>query len=312
MTLVQLEYIIALDTYRHFATAAEKCFVTQPTLSMQVQKLEQELGVVLFDRSKHPVITTEIGMEIIRQARVVLNEASKIKQLIEDTKDEITGQLRIGIIPTLAPYLLPLFLGSFLQKYPKVRVVVEELITEQLVAKLKNDQLDAGLLVTPLNDATIIEEPLFYEPFVAYVSPDNPLAEKVSIMAEDIDLNDIWLLNEGHCMRSQVMNFCTEREKRKIISNIDYETGSLETLKRIVELNQGLTLLPELATLDMSESKMDMVRYFKEPEPVREVSLVIHRSFLKKKLLQVFADEILAHIPEKMKNYTGKKVVSIK
>jgi LysR family transcriptional regulator, hydrogen peroxide-inducible genes activator len=312
MTLTQLEYIVALDTHRHFSVAAQHCHVTQPTLSMQIQKLEDELGIQLFDRSRQPVVTTEIGQEIVDQARRVLAEASLVKELILDRQEGAEGFLRIGIIPTLAPYVLPLFLAEFIAEYPNIKLSIEELVTEQIVNKLKNDQLDAGLLVTPLNDPSVRERPLFYEPFVAYVSDNNPLYQQTTLRAEDMDLNDLWLLNEGHCMRSQVLNFCQERDRNNIVSQINYETGSLETLKRIVELHGGSTLLPELATLGMSSRQFDRVRYFKEPEPVREVSIVTHRAFVKKRLIELLSKHILQHVPAKMQKSLGKTIVKVK
>lgn len=312
MTLVQLEYIVALDTYRHFGLAAEKCFVTQPTLSMQVQKLEEELGLQLFDRSKQPVVCTEVGALVVAQARVILSEASKIKEILNEQEKEVTGTLRIGIIPTLAPYLLPLFLPLFLEKYPGVQLIVEELVTEQLIFKLRHDLIDTGILVTPLQDPNLQEYPLFYESFVAYISKSNPLFKQKIVDAAEIDPSQVWLLQEGHCMRSQVLNFCADKTKSSPLGNLHYEAGSIETLKKIVELNQGITLLPELATLDLTSKQSSMVRYFADPEPVREVSLVTHRHFVKKRLIQVLSEEILLAVPEKMRNSMGKNIVGIK
>jgi len=208
MTLVQLEYIIAVDTWRHFATAAAKCFVTQPTLSMQIQKLEEELGVRLFDRSKVPVVPTVEGVEIIQQARVVLKEAERLGEIVRERKGEMVGELRLGILPTVAPYLLPLFLSSFLQQYPGIRLTVIELTTEAIVERLKKNLLDAGVLVTPLHEPGIFEQPLFYEEFVVYVSPAEPAYKKRYVLADDIDVRHLWLLEEGHCLRSQIMHLC--------------------------------------------------------------------------------------------------------
>src|SRR5687768_8393452 len=170
MTFTQLEYIIAVDTHRHFAKAAKQCFITQPTLSMQIQKLEEELGSKIFDRSKQPVIPTEIGEEIVRQARIIIHETKMIHELIRDRDGVLQGELRIGIIPTLAPYLLPMFLQPFLTAYPGIRIRVKEMTTDIIVEKLKAGRIDVGLLVTPLQDNGIREHPLFYEELVAYVS----------------------------------------------------------------------------------------------------------------------------------------------
>jgi Transcriptional regulator len=201
MTLTQLEYIVALDSHRHFVLASEKCFVTQPTLSMQIQKLEEELGVKIFDRTKQPVIPTQIGISIIAQARIILREAKMIQQIIDDQKDALTGELRIGIIPTLAPYLLPPLFKLMHEKYPQLSLNIKETITEEVVHELKNSRLDCGLVVTPLNDPSIKEDVLFYEELFVYVSKKNSLYDKKYVLAAEIDPDQLWLLEEGHCFR---------------------------------------------------------------------------------------------------------------
>lgn len=314
MTLVQLEYLVAVDTHRHFATAAEHCFVTQPTLSMQLQKLEEELGVQVFDRSRVPVRPTEVGKELIAQARIVLAESKKIQEIVQNQKQELTGELRIGVIPTLAPYLMPLFITNFLKKYPDVRVIVQELLTDQIVEKLNHELLDVGLLVTPLDDKRIREEPLFYEAFMVYVNPDHPLYKQQEIDPLKLDMDDLWVLNEGHCFRSQVLNICNTGGKSKGggSGHFDYKSGSLETLKRIVEMQHGLTLLPELSVLEMAEEKKKLVRPFQEPQPVREVSMVVHRSFLKKKLVGALQQEIMDSLPAEIKSRKKEQVVGVR
>ncbi len=311
MTITQLEYIIALDTYRHFATAADKCFVTQPTLSMQVQKLEDELGSKLFDRSKQPVIPTEIGEEIIQQARIILHEVKMMHQLITDKQGILKGELRIGIIPTLAPYLLPLFLQSFLAKYPDINIKVKEMTTDIIIESLKAGKIDAGLLVTPLQDTSIKEYPLFYEELIAYVSRKNAAYKKTYVLADDIDLKELWLLEEGHCFRSQIINLCELKKLSKHQSHFEYEAGSVETLRKMVEMNNGVTILPEMATLDFTVKQLNMVRHFKAPVPVREVSLVTHRDYIKKKLVDVLKEEIIAAIPPKILLNKNKNLVKI-
>lgn len=314
MTLVQLGYLLAVDTYRHFAAAAEHCFVTQPTLSMQLQKLEEELGVQLFDRSKVPVRPTEVGKEVIAQARVIMAESKKLMEVVQNQKQELAGELRIGIIPTLAPYLIPLFITNFIQQYPQVRVVVQEMLTNQIVEKLNHELLDVGLLVTPLDDRSIKELPLFYETFVAYVHPSHPMAEQKRISPNELSLDEMWVLNEGHCFRSQVLNICNRGGKLAghTGGHFDYKSGSLETLKRIVETQHGYTLLPELSVLDMAEDKRRLVRAFKDPQPLREVSLVVHRSFLKKKLVDALYREIVAALPKEVRERKKQAVVKIK
>ena len=301
MTLVQFEYIIALDSFRHFATAAEHCHVTQPTLSMQINKLEQELGVKIFDRSKQPVLPTEAGMEIIEKARRIISQRDELIESIESKKGILNGELRIGIIPTLAPYLLPLFVNRFIKKFPRVRLTVEEMTTRALIASLREGKVDVGILVTPLQEAGIKEDVLFYEELVTYVSKNNSVYQKNYVLAKDIDPNKLWLLEEGHCFRSQIINLCEVRRKTRDGSHFEYEAGSIETLRRMVDVNDGITIIPELATLDMTARQQSHLRHFKHPAPVREVSMAVHRDFVKKKLIEVLKQEIMDAIPEKIR-----------
>lgn len=311
MTFVQLEYIIAVDTWRHFAKAAEQCFITQPTLSMQIQKLEEELDVKIFDRSKQPVVPTETGAEIIELARVILAGRNNLLETIQDKKGILTGELRIGIIPTLAPYLLPLFIQPFTKKYPEVRLVVHEMMTELIISRLRESKIDAGILVTPLQEAGIKEYVLFYEELMAYVSRKNEVYEKTYVLPQDIDPNKLWLLEEGHCFRSQIVNLCELRKMSRESSHFDYEAGSIETLRRMVEMNDGITIIPELATLDMPLKQTQLIRHFKKPPPMREVSLVVHRNFVKKKLIDVLRQEILHTVPEKIRKNKTPNVVPV-
>jgi LysR family hydrogen peroxide-inducible transcriptional activator len=309
MTLIQLEYIVALDTHRHFVLASEKCFVTQPTLSMQIQKLEEELGVKIFDRTKQPVIPTEIGARIIAQARILLREAAVIPQLIAEQKDTMTGEIRIGIIPTLAPYLLPSLFKNIREKYPQVNLVVREIITEEVVQELKNNRLDCGLVVTPLKDSSIKEDILFYEELFVYVSKKNALVDKKYVLPTEIDPNELWLLEEGHCFRSQILNLCELRKHSEL--HFKYETGNIETLKRMVDKSDGITILPELAIMEFSAAQMKLVKRLKEPSPAREVSLVTHRDHIKTKLIKTLKEEILMLVPKQMQKLNKKKVVEI-
>lgn len=311
MTFVQLEYIVAVDTWRHFATAAEHCFVTQPTLSMQIQKLEEELDIKIFDRSKQPVVPTETGVELIAQARRILAERNQLLETVQSRKGLVTGELRIGIIPTLAPYLLPLFIQPFTKKFPSVKLVVHEMMTELIVSRLREGKIDAGILVTPLQEPGIREFVLFYEELMAYVSKKNAVYEKTYILPQDIDPNKLWLLEEGHCFRSQIVNLCELQKASKEGNSFDYEAGSIETLRRMVEMNDGITILPELATLDMPAKQMQLIRHFRKPSPMREVSLVVHRNFVKKRLVDMLREEILNTIPEKIRRNKSPNVVAI-
>lgn len=309
MTLTQLEYIVALDTHRHFAVAAEKCFVTQPTLSMQIQKLEEELGVKIFDRTKQPVIPTEVGATVIAQARVTLREANVIKQLINDQKDTLSGELRIGIIPTLAPYLLPSLYKTVRDKYPNLNLVIKESITEDVIHELKNNRLDCCIVVTPLKDPAIKEYVLFYEELFVYVSAKNALSDKKYVLASELDPNQMWLLEEGHCFRSQILNLCELRKSSDF--NFKYETGNIETLKRMVDKSDGITILPELAVMEFGKNQMKLVKQLKRPSPAREVSLVTHRDHIKTKLIKTLQEEILSIVPVQMQKLHNKKVVEI-
>jgi len=311
MTLVQLEYIIAVDTWRHFSTAAEHCFITQPTLSMQIQKLEEELDVKIFDRSKQPVVPTETGAEIIEQARNILAQKNQLLETVQNKKGILTGELRIGIIPTLAPYLLPLFIQPFTKKYPQVKLIINEMMTELIISRLREGKIDAGILVTPLQETGIKEFVLFYEEMMAYVSKKNAVYEKTYVLPQDIDPYKLWLLEEGHCFRSQIVNLCELRKISKEGAHFDYEAGSIETLRRMVELNDGITIIPELATLDMPSKQMQLIRHFKNPVPMREVSLVVHRNFVKKRLIDVLRQEILLTVPEKIKKNKTNNVVPV-
>ena len=310
MTLVQLEYIVAVDTYRSFVSAADKCFITQPTLSMQIQKLEEFLNVKIFDRSKQPVVPTEIGSQIVAQARTVLQENQRIKELVNSQQLDITGELKIGIIPTVAPYLLPEVIAEMLQKYPDLKLVIWEYTTEDIIHHLKTGVIDCGILATPLMDLNIIETPLYYENFVSYISKNSKLYKKKTIDADDLADENIWLLNDGHCMRSQVLSICRSTKTNRLQSLI-YNTGSVETLIRMVDVNNGATLLPELAIKDLNSKQLNKIRYFKSPEPVREISLVTHKNFVKKRMLNALREELLAIIPKPMKQHKKKAIIGI-
>lgn len=310
MTLVQLEYVVAVDTYRSFVTAAEKCFVTQPTLSMQVQKLEELLNVKIFDRSKQPVTPTEIGSQIIEQARIVLQESGKIKEIISSQQQDIIGELKIGVIPTIAPYLLPEVISSMMNKYLDLKLMIWEYTTEDIIQHLKTGVIDCGILATPLSEPNINETPLYYENFVSYISKNSKLYKKKNIDSEDLQNENIWLLNEGHCMRSQVLNICRSTKENRL-QGLEYNTGSVETLIRMVDLNDGATLLPELALTELNNKQLSKVRTFKSPEPVREISLVTHKNFIKKRMLNALKEEVLSIIPKEMKQKKKKDVVGI-
>lgn len=299
MTLTQLSYIVAVDTHRHFQLAAEACGVTQPTLSMQIMKLEDVLGVRLFDRSRHPVEPTDIGRLVIDQARVVLREAARLRELVDEVGGEVVGELRIGVIPTLAPYILPRFLSDLSRRHPGLSLVVEEALTDQIVELLRSDRLDAGLLATPVDAPGIEERPLFEEPFVGYLSAGHALLGEERIAAEALEVDDLWLLHEGHCFRDQVLRLCGEGTRRDGSPRpFRFESGNLETLKRLVKSSGGLTLLPILAALDLDGEERSRIRPFSSPPPSRQVRLVHGKGYLKRGLIEAFVDSLLQALPE--------------
>ena len=300
ITLTQLEYVVAVDEFRHFATAADKCFVTQPTLSMQIKKLEDELGVIIFDRSRQPVVPTDIGAKLIEQARMTLSSTERIKEIIKEEQQEVEGTLKIGIIPTLAPYLLPIFIGHYIRKYPAVKVEVEELVSEEIIRRLKHDLLDVGLFVTPYVDEKIVEKPVFYEEMLVYAHPEHSLLKQKELTLKDIATPEIWMLGDGHCFRNQVVNLCAMAGIQHNSLPFEFESNSLETLMKIVDAEGGFTLIPELALQYMSESKKLQVKAFTEHRPLREVSVIYSRHYTKQKLIHLLCEEIRSVVPAKM------------
>lgn len=300
ISLIQLEYIIAVDTYRHFVTASEKCFVTQPTLSMQIKKMEDELGVVIFDRTKQPIIPTDVGKKIIEQARIIVAESKKMEDIVAEHSMSVRGELSIGIIPSLAPYLLPMFIGKFIKKYPEIHVKVTELLTETIIAQLKNERLDVGILVTPLEEKGIFEEVLFYEEIYLYANKNHPLARTEKIKMEALAGPDLWLLNDGNCFRNQVINLCQFAPDLGKRGQFDYASGSLETIKKFVETEGGYSLMPALAIDKNNVSAKVVVKPLAAPTPLREVSVAYTRNYAKRRLLQLLADEIKVAVPSGM------------
>ena len=314
MTKTQLDYIVAVDNYKSFIRASEKMFVTQPTLSMQIKKLEEELSVLLFDRSKTPVITTDIGQKIIEQARKVISENNRIYDIISEESNQITGKFRLAVIPTIAPYLLPLFLESFIKNNKGLELTIDELQTEEIISGLKKDEIDAGIVATPLSNKEITESPIYYEPFYAYISPKHPLYKKVKISSKELNVNDVWLLKEGHCFRDQVINICSSNKNqnptRKTMLN--FEGATLETLIRMVENNFGMTFVPYLFGRELNSTrKGKFIREFKNPIPKREISIIFQRSFLKRKIISKLHEEIIKHLPSELINQKSGYVVNL-
>lgn len=308
-TITQLEYLLAVDSERHFGKAAQVCNVSQPSLSAQIQKLEDELGLVIFDRSKKPILPTESGLEILEQAKIVLREHKKLKTIADIKAIEPKGAFELAVIPTLASYIVPLFVGEFGKKYPKVNLGIHEYKTGDIIRMLHNDELDAALLVTPLKDEALIERHLYYEPFYCFLNEEHHLLKKDVLKGTDLKREDLWLLSEGHCFRDQVLNICKESDKSCAMPNIRFESGNLETIIKLVKTSSGYTLLPEMAVDSLTkEEKSSHIRKFTTPEPTREISLVYTRTFLKEAIVDALEESIIENLPSNIRSLKRQNV----
>lgn len=304
-SLTQLEYVMAVHKYGHFAKAAEACFVTQPTLSMQIQKLEEDLGVVIFDRSKKPILLTSLGKKIISQMQTVLFEAKKIEAIIQqEKKGSKQGSLKVGVIPTVAPYLLPRLLPVCEELYPDMELNIKELQTEQILEALDNDEIDVGVLATPSQSPKMFEFPLYYEPFYVLCEKGHDYAQMKKIKYQTLGMDDVWLLEEGHCLRNQVLDLCSIKKGKGQGRRYKFESGSLETLKNLVDLYGGYTLLPHLATEHIG-SRSQLVQ-FERPIPAREIGLVYRREHYKSELIEALGEAILKSIPDELRKIRQK------
>jgi len=279
MTIVQLKYAIAVAEHRNFTVAADKCFVTQPTLSMQIQKLEAELDITIFDRTKKPIAISDVGIKIIQQCKKIVSESEKMQDVVDQDRGVIGGNFKIGIVPTIMPTLLPLFLDELVSNYPMLKVLIYELPTNELINQLKNNRLDLIIASTPLEDDDLIEKPIYYEPFVAYLPKSNEHFGKKEIVPRNLYSNDLLLLRDGHCFRNSIENLCFNCSE--YVGKFELKSGSFETLVNLVDQNLGITFLPYLHTLKLNEDQKEMLHNFKNPKPAREVSLVYHKSEVK-------------------------------
>jgi LysR family hydrogen peroxide-inducible transcriptional activator len=291
MTITQLQYVLAVAEHKNFTLAAEKCFVTQPTLSMQIQKVEEELKIQIFDRTKKPIQLTDIGQKIVNQAKNIVNEADRMKDIVEQQKGFIGGEFRLGIIPTIMPTLLPMFLNTFIKKFPKVKLIIEELNTDEIIVKLKNGNLDAAIAATPLSEEKLKEIVLYYEPFVAYIPEKHRIADKKEIEVSDLNLDEILLLQDGHCFRDGILNLCKNQDVVSL-NNFQIQSGSFETLIKLADEGLGLTLLPYLHTLDLKDNDKLKLKHFKDPKPAREVSLIFPKTELKIQIIDALKQTI--------------------
>ena len=291
MTITQLTYVLAVAEQQNFTKAAEKCFVTQPTLSMQIQKLEDQLDILIFDRSKKPIELTEVGRKIVNQAKNIVNESHRIQDIVDQQKGFIGGEFKLGIIPTVMPTLLPMFLKTFIKRYPKVKLKIEELTTEEIIARINDGHLDAAIAATPLENDSIKERVLYFEPFMAYIPESHRLSSKKTIDTEDLDIEDMLLLEDGHCFRDGVINLCRVFKDQNDES-FQLESGSIETLIKLSNEGLGMTLLPYLHTLDINEKTRNNLKEFNAPSPAREVSIIYHKSELKMQIIEALQDVI--------------------
>ncbi len=296
MTIIQLEYLLAVANCGSFSLAAEHCFVTQPSLSMQIKALEEELGVVLLDRSKKPVIPTEAGEVVLAETRETLKAYNHIREAVAELKGETSGRLRLGVIPTIAPYLLHKFIPAFVQEYPKVELEIQEMVTRDIIEALKRDRIDAALVAGGTCGEGITEHELFDDRFFLYVSPENPLSARSNIRIEDIDLRELVLLTEGNCLRDQIIELC--QAKRSIPSRYSFESGSLETLMRIVDCTHCVTVVPEMATEYIPEARRSQLKTLAKGATSRKIAMAVRRTYVKSSIIKALIDTILAHVPQ--------------
>ena len=309
MTLQQLEYILAVDRYRHFGRAAEACNVTQPTLSAMIGKLEEELNAKLFDRNRQPICPTPVGEQVLRQAKEVLAQADSIKDIVEEEKHSLKGTFRVGILPTIAPYLLPRFFPQLMKKYPTLDIRVREMKTHEIKEALLQGDIDAGILAQIEGLEEYEQTHLFYEKYEGYVSREDALFAKETLRTSDVaSSRDLWLLDEGHCFRDQMVRFCQMKSSQT--SQLAYNLGSMETFMRMVESGKGITFIPELAVMQLSGEQNELVRPFAIPVPTRQLILITNRNFIRQTLLDVIVKEIQASVPKEMlKMKAGQSLV---
>lgn len=292
MTIIQLEYLLAVANYGSFSLAAEKCFVTQPSLSMQVKNLEEELGVIVLDRSKKPVLPTDAGLAVIRQAKEAVQAFAMVREVVSDLQNEISGTLRLGVIPTIAPYLPHRFIPDFVRKCPKVELQIREMMTGNIIRALDRDMLDAAIMAGGTSPEGIREEELFNDRFFAYVSTDHPLCQRSNIRIEDIDVRHLLLLSEGNCLRDQVIELC--QAQKNIARQYSFESGSLETLMRIVDNTPNLiTIIPEMVADYIDEKHRPQVKTLAKGAASRKITIAVRRTYVKRSLIDALKESVM-------------------
>jgi len=306
MTITQLKYTLAVAEHGNFTTASEKCFVTQPTLSMQVQKLEEELGVTIFNRSTKPLQVTEVGEKVLNQARKIIEESTRMNDVISEEKGIIGGTLKVGIIPTVTSTLLPLFLNIFTKKHKNVDLKIEEFNTETIVQKLEDNSIDCAIAATPLSNDKVIERPLYYEPFVAYVPKHHSLSGNKYLEIDDLTNGDLLILQDGHCFRNQVLNLCTLEDLNK---QYELKSGSFETLINLSNNGPWMTIIPYLHSNNLSPKNIENIIPFQDPAPAREISMIYSKSQLKLPVINALMSNISSVIRGQIK-YNDIKIMS--
>lgn len=306
MTITQLKYTLAVAEHGNFTTASEKCFVTQPTLSMQVQKLEEELGVTIFNRSTKPLKVTDIGQKILFQAKKIIEESTRMNDVISEEKGIIGGTLKVGIIPTVTSTLLPLFLNIFTKKHKNVELIVEEFNTETILKKLEDNSIDCAIAATPLKSERVIERPLYYEPFVAYVPDHHALSNNKYLDIEDLSNSGLLILKDGHCFRNQVLNLCSLDDINK---QYELRSGSFETLINLSNSGPWMTIIPYLHSNNLSNQNIENIIPFQDPAPAREISMIYSKSQLKLPVINALMTTISSVIRGQIK-YNDIKIMS--
>lgn len=297
MNLRDLQYLIAIDEERHFNKAAARCFVSQPTLSGQLKKLEQELGVLLVERTSRQVVMTEVGKAIAAQARQVQTEVRIIKEIAESFHDPMVGELHVGLIPTVAPYLLPIIMPQINRQFPGLKLWLYEYHTATLLQMLRRAELDLLILALPLPVETdeFAEQDLFKEPFQVAVPRDEPLAKQAMITLNELKNHEMLLLEEGHCLRGQALDVCISAGAKE---NSGFHASSLETLRHMVGEGMGMTLMPELA-VPAKQAKKDSIRYlqFKDPRPSRRIGMLYRKGSYREATFTTIRKLITASLP---------------
>ncbi len=295
MTLQQIEYVVNLAKTQNFTKAAELSFISQPALTIQIKNFEDELGVQIFNRNTKPIEITQIGKQIIEQCNLILERKEKIYDLVSENDDNFSGDFRIGIIPTIAPYLVPLFISKFVATFRDLNVIIDEDITENIIKKLLLGEIHVGIFVIPVKENRLIYHHLFYEKFYAFLSQNHPLSANISLKISEINLDELWLLKEGNCFRNQIINICTSHKTKR--KNFHYESTSIDSIIRIIEKNEGITIIPELAIPFLNENQKKNVREIGESSPVRNVNLVVNQTFLRKKIITELQKIIVQNLP---------------